>query len=232
MDVQETRMQCLKLAMELSGKPEAVLSAAEQLLNFVTGGKPSAADLTTQSTPAAEPEAVEATPEPQIVDAIAACGTVLAIPDGGGLADAAVTIDAPAEAAESLTPAETPVVELAAPVVDEPAVAAAAVDPVVDEIHVDVSAEATSTEAITAAEPAAVTTPTVDHDVSAEVHEATGEEDAASMAVAADPHPEVQLATEPSTSDVIEREPADEAVPAHVAANEGEAASEAPSTHH
>lgn len=206
MDVQETRMQCLKLAMELSGKPEAVLSAAEQLLNFVTGGKPSAADLTTQSTPAAEPVAVEATPEPQIVDAIAACGTVLAIPDGGDLADAVVTIDAPAEAAESLTPAETPVVELAAPVVDEPAVAAA--------------------------EPAAVTTPTVDHDVSAEVHEATGEEDAASMAVAADPHPEVQLATEPSTSDVIEREPADEAVPAHVAANEGEAASEAPATHH
>ena len=41
MDSQEHRMQCLRMAFELGGKPDMVLSAAEQLLMFVTG-KPQA----------------------------------------------------------------------------------------------------------------------------------------------------------------------------------------------
>ena len=34
MDLHEQRMQCLKMAFDLGGKPEAVLSAAQQLLDF------------------------------------------------------------------------------------------------------------------------------------------------------------------------------------------------------
>ena len=101
MESQEHRMQCLRMAFELGGKPENVLSAAEQLLKFVTGTSELAAPVATTIAAAAEP--AEAPPAPHIeeptvaavvADPIAACGTAMQMTDSGDLADATPTADA------------------------------------------------------------------------------------------------------------------------------------------
>ena len=38
MDLQEHRMQCLRMAFELGGKPDAVIAAAQKMVDFVTDG--------------------------------------------------------------------------------------------------------------------------------------------------------------------------------------------------
>lgn len=38
MDPQELRLNCLQMAYELGGKPEAIISAANDLMSFVTNG--------------------------------------------------------------------------------------------------------------------------------------------------------------------------------------------------
>jgi hypothetical protein len=95
MDLHDQRMQCLKMAFELGGKPEAVLSAAQQLLDFLSGPAPSASA-----------EAVSATSErlgseESVPDPIAACGTVLVMQEGGELADAVATAEAAAPVAHT-----------------------------------------------------------------------------------------------------------------------------------
>lgn len=123
MDLHDQRMQCLKMAFELGGKPEAILTAAQQLLDFVTA--PSQPDIAAaaspqiEQAPVSEPEA----PTDAVPDPIAACGTALVMPEGGELADAiptpdvsviavepeSVAIEAAVEAAPSDANAEAPV---------------------------------------------------------------------------------------------------------------------------
>jgi hypothetical protein len=83
MELHEQRLQCLKMAFELGGKPDAVLSAAQQLLEFVTGPSgPSTIeplDERTKTTKSSDDVAP---------DTIAACGTALVMQESGDLADA------------------------------------------------------------------------------------------------------------------------------------------------
>jgi hypothetical protein len=99
MDHHDQRMECLRMAFELGGKAEPVVSAAQQLLDFVAG-KQSAVEgrvERVQTDPAAgapeqqEPAAASGSPAD---DAIAACGTVLVMPEGGGLEDAVQSVEA------------------------------------------------------------------------------------------------------------------------------------------
>ena len=90
MDLHEQRMQCLKMAFDLGGKPEAVLSAAQQLLDFVSGPLPTIEETAVADEPVTDaPVAAEPVPDP-----IAACGTALVMQEGGELADAVATGDA------------------------------------------------------------------------------------------------------------------------------------------
>jgi hypothetical protein len=110
MDLHDQRMQCLKMAFELGGKPDAVLTAAQQLLDFVTGpNQPDVADaagLLIDQAPGTAP--IDAVPDP-----IAACGTALLLPEGGELADAMPTADVSVIAAESVAAALEATGELA-----------------------------------------------------------------------------------------------------------------------
>ena len=68
MDLQDTRMQCLRMAAELSGKVDAVIAAAQRMFDFVKGAEPAAAG----DAPAAagSPELI-AVAEPQTEGAMA-----------------------------------------------------------------------------------------------------------------------------------------------------------------
>jgi hypothetical protein len=111
MDQHDQRMECLRMAFELGGKAEPVVSAAQQLLDFVAG-KPSAGESRAEPATAApaasapeqqEPPAASASPAD---DAIAACGTVLVMPEGGGLEDAVQSVEPAAAAIEEQGAAE------------------------------------------------------------------------------------------------------------------------------
>ncbi len=98
MDQEELRLNCLRMAYELGGKTEAIISAANDLMNFVTKG--SSADARAAALePAANAVSAPAA-EPVVTDRIAACGTALEMPEGGDLAHAepAVEVKAAAEA--------------------------------------------------------------------------------------------------------------------------------------
>lgn len=96
MDLHEQRMQCLKMAFDLGGKPETVLSAAQQLLDFISGASPTVdAKITDQATATNALVTSETVPDP-----IAACGTALVMQEGGELADAVATADPLPAAAE------------------------------------------------------------------------------------------------------------------------------------
>jgi hypothetical protein len=121
MESQEHRMQCLRMAFELGGKPENVLSAAEQLLMFVTG-KPQAApaEATAPAIEAAAAEPAEAPPAPPVeeaavaavvADPIAACGTAMQMTDSGDLADATPTAELTVQTADVSSPIEEVVAE-------------------------------------------------------------------------------------------------------------------------
>ncbi len=110
MELQEQRMQFLKMAFELGGKPEQILSAARQLMDFVMGEPEPEVGATADPVPepASEPvAAVEVAPDP-----IAACGTALVMPEGGELADAMPTAETTASALEA-EPQVTEVAEAA-----------------------------------------------------------------------------------------------------------------------
>ena len=111
---QDHRMECLRMAFELGGKTEPIVSAARQLLDFLHAREEQLAEAnpepTLTETPAVETTVtLEATP-PLAAEAIAACGTAMLIPEGGELADAVPNI----EASEALPPEAVPQQEAAA----------------------------------------------------------------------------------------------------------------------
>ena len=105
MDLQDKRMQCLRMAAELGGNVDAVIAAAQRMFDFVKGAEPAAPEYAPAANSSPEPVAVaepqaevataqagaiaEAAPsEPLVADPIAACGTALVMPESGNLAEA------------------------------------------------------------------------------------------------------------------------------------------------
>ena len=94
----DQRMECLRMAFELGGKTEPIVSAAQQLLDFVQAKSQQTAELSAEPAPAEAPAAEQPpvsaeAPEPSVADAIAACGTALVMPDGGDLIDAVPSVE-------------------------------------------------------------------------------------------------------------------------------------------
>ena len=160
MDLQEQRMQCLKMAFELGGKPEPILSAAQQLMDFITG-KPQpemlvAADPPAETVQVVMPEqeaAPEAAPEAVIADPIAACGTALVMPAGGELADAIPTADGSLPAAHTEEESPAVVIEAAdtSAQASDPAQEAAPIPAAAVELEVVAEEPAAHVEEVTAA---------------------------------------------------------------------------------
>ena len=70
MDLQEQRLTCLRMALEMGCKADSVVAVANELMTFLNGGEPSAAR----------------SPSEEISeDAIAACGTALAASEAADL---------------------------------------------------------------------------------------------------------------------------------------------------
>ncbi|MGC2628337.1 MAG: hypothetical protein WA265_00060 [Rhodomicrobium sp.] len=129
MDLLDKRMQCLRMAAGLGGDVDAVMDAAQRMLNFVEGAEPAspAANSPPEPVAAAEPLAevaagagaiAETAPfEPLAADPIAACGTALVMPESGSLTEAVLSTEAvpvaeaPAEAAATEAHAEAAVEE-------------------------------------------------------------------------------------------------------------------------
>ncbi|MGO9986457.1 MAG: hypothetical protein ACLPIX_19880, partial [Rhodomicrobium sp.] len=105
MDLQDQRMQCLRMAAELGGNVDAVMTAAQRMFDFVKGADQAApadspaASNSPQPIAVAEPQAEAATVqagaiaeaatgESLVADPIAACGTALVMPESGNLAEA------------------------------------------------------------------------------------------------------------------------------------------------
>jgi hypothetical protein len=126
---QDQRMECLRMAFELGGKTEPIVSAAQQLLDFVHAKSQQTAELSAEpapvEAPAAEQPSVSAeTPEPSVADAIAACGTALVMPDGGDLIDAVPSVEIVEASPPPTEPASQPPAgadDLAAAAAAEPA---------------------------------------------------------------------------------------------------------------
>jgi hypothetical protein len=139
MDLHEQRMQCLKMAFDLGGKPEAVLSAAQQLLDFLSPPAPTVEAKAEAAEPIAEaPAAAETVPDP-----IAACGTVLVMQEGGELADAVATVD-PSPVAAAAEEAVMP--ETAAPAIETAEAAEPVEEIAVEPAEVEAAAETTDSE--------------------------------------------------------------------------------------
>jgi len=111
---QDHRMECLRMAFELGGKTEPIVSAARQLLDFLHGREEQLAEAnpepTLTETPAAEATCTPEEEAPPAAEAIAACGTAMLIPEGGELADAVPNI----EASEASPPEAVPQQEASA----------------------------------------------------------------------------------------------------------------------
>jgi hypothetical protein len=215
MDTPETRMHCLKMAMELGGKHEAVLSSAEQFLSFIVGPKPAvamperASDVPVKAA-ADEGASVEATP----VDAIASCGTAMTMPEGGDLAEA-VPVNEPAAAIIEANPvAETRAEDhvTATPSEDDAQVGA-----IVSEAVLPDPVEETSIAAVETHETSEITT----HDDSSEVAASSGSppvdvsavaEETAETTVHAEPVTALAAGAEPVAETTIETVVAEPAV--------------------
>ena len=134
MDLQDQRMQCLKMAFELGGDTERVLTAAQRMLDFVAGAAQPAVTVAEPASPepAAEPASVmeekpeapaaavaetvvaeavitEAVAADVVADPIAACGTALVMPESGNLADALPSPETVEAVADPAPAAETTV---------------------------------------------------------------------------------------------------------------------------
>src|SRR5260221_1355782 len=109
MNQNDQRMECLRMAFELGGKAEPVVSAAQQMLDFVAGKQAAAESLreTAEVAPAGG-AAEQQEPARPADDAIAACGTVLVMPEGGGLEDAVQSVEPTPAVGEEQSAAETP----------------------------------------------------------------------------------------------------------------------------
>jgi len=129
MDLQQQRMECLKMAFELGGKTDPIVSAAQQLFEFVAGkqAQPTteapAEPATTPTTSAEEPvanTAPETAVEAPSAEAIAACGTALVLPESGELADAKPSAEAEPQAMPSQPDGGTAAPEAPIEVASEP----------------------------------------------------------------------------------------------------------------
>ncbi len=112
------------MAFELRGNTDPIVSAAQQLLEFVTGTQASPATeapvelATSPQAPTEEQVAVtpsETTIEAPSAEAIAACGTALVLPESGELADAVPPAQPEQQAAQSPPEGGAEVTEAAAP---------------------------------------------------------------------------------------------------------------------
>ncbi|KAI93319.1 hypothetical protein T281_17405 [Rhodomicrobium udaipurense JA643] len=212
MDLQDKRMQCLRMAAELGGNVDAVIAAAQRMFDFVRGTEPAAPACSPVTNGSPEPIAVAepqaevataqagaiaeaATSEPAVADPIAACGTVLVLPESGNLAEALPSPEAvtaaevrvevaaedgpaeikaegpPAEITADETPAEA-VAEVHAEAVAEEAPAEIATDETPAEAAAEVQVEAVAevhAEAVAEEAPAEITTDETPAEAAAEV---------------------------------------------------------------
>ncbi len=185
MDLQQQRMECLKMAFELRGNADPIVSAAQQLLEFVTGTQASqatevAAELAT-SPEAPTEERVAVTPPETLVEApsaeaIAACGTALVLPESGELADA-VPVPQPEQQAQSQPESGTEATEAAAPTelasepeahASEPQATSEAAAPQSDPTKEDQELAASKAEVEQTTEPAPETQPEAEPPASSE----------------------------------------------------------------
>lgn len=122
MDPHELRLNCLQMAYELGGKPEAIISAAHDLMSFVTNGHTEAVTASAPEekvTDEASAEVTVAAPDQSPDDRIAACGTALEMPESGDLSEAtSAGVDPFTSVAEGAAQIEA--VEVAAVRTDEP----------------------------------------------------------------------------------------------------------------
>ncbi len=169
MDLQDKRLQCLRMAAELGGNVDAVMAAAQRMFDFVEGAEPAAlanspaANSSPEPIAVAEPQAEvakaqagaiaeTATIEALVADPIAACGTALVMPESGSLAEAvlspeAVTAaEAQVEVAAKEAPAEVTAEETPAEAVTA---AEAQVEVAAEEAPAEVTGEETPAEAVT-----------------------------------------------------------------------------------
>ncbi|MFM9978876.1 MAG: hypothetical protein ACKVOP_12645, partial [Sphingomonadaceae bacterium] len=171
MDLQDQRMQCLKMAFDLHGNPDTVLAAAQRMLDFVTGSSsqtsatedttaPIASEFVAPAAVAAvvvadamiddAPAAALVAAEASVADPIAACGTALVMPEGGNLEDAVTADVAAVEAVAEATEAAAMDASVAeAPSAEPEAIAADGMVEIADDMAVEAApvAEAETIEA-------------------------------------------------------------------------------------
>jgi len=185
MDLQQQRMECLKMAFELRGNTDPIVSAAQQLLEFVTGTQESPASeapavlATSPQAPTEEQVAVtppETTVEAPSAEAIAACGTALVLPESGELADA-VPVPQPEQQAQSQPGSGTEATEAAAPTevasapeahAGEPQATSEAAAPQSDRVIEDQELAASKVDVEQTTEPAPETQPEAEPPASSE----------------------------------------------------------------
>ena len=206
MDLQQQRMDCLKMAFELRGNTDPIVSAAQQLLEFVTGtqeGPASEAPAELAKSPQAPTEEQVAVTPPETTievpsaEAIAACGTALVLPESGELADAVPPAQPEQQAAQSQPEGGTEVTEAAAP------------------IEVASEPEAPTSEPQATSEAAAPQSDPVKEDQELAASKSDVEQ-------TTEPAPETQSQAEPPTSPETEAKPAEEAMLASAPANSSE----------
>jgi ribonuclease E len=235
MDLQDKRMQCLRMAAELGGNVDAVIAAAQRMFDFVKGAEPAAlvdspaADISPEPIAVAEPKAEvataqagaiaeAATSELLVADPIAACGTALVMPESGSLAEAVLS-------PEAVTAAEAPAVITVDEVPVKVAAEEAPAEAVAAEAPAEVTAEEAPAEAVAAEAPAEVTAEEAPAEaVAAEAPAEVTAEEAPAEAVAAEAPAEVTAEEAPAEAVAAE-------APAEVTAEEAPAeavAAEAP----
>ena len=208
MDLQQQRMECLKMAFELGGKTDPIVSAAQQLFEFVAGKQTqptteAPAEPATAPTTSAEEPVANTAPEPAVevpsADVIAACGTVLVLPEGGDLADA---VPAQPEQQATQSPPEEPEATEATPPME-----------VASEPKAEVS-EQQATDAVQEEAPAAQSEPAQPSEELAASH--ADEQQTAEVV------PQTPAEAEPPASPETEAKPAEEAMLASAPANSSE----------
>jgi hypothetical protein len=93
MDLQDQRIACLRMAIEMGCKPDSVVATATDLMNFITSAAPTVPTTVT-------------TPEVSEAERIAACGTEVPMTETADLALAPVVAAASAEAISAQAPLE------------------------------------------------------------------------------------------------------------------------------
>jgi hypothetical protein len=150
MDLRDKRMECLRMAAELGGNVDAVIAAAQRMLDYVNAAEPAAvkdppaatSSFETVADPASQKDVAAqiveiATVEALVADPIAACGTILVIPESGSLGDA---VPDP----ESETDSEAPAVIATGEVLAAPEAALA--EFAAEEAHPETQSEVTPAE--------------------------------------------------------------------------------------